>query len=112
MWALPLKSAKAGSNSDLLASGAEAPNLREASIRNLLFIPPEVMSQFVQVGNFNLVEKQDPPVVCSAGQGVKKEGDPRHFVRLSRRTVHQRIPFENAQACAAFSISRRLEKHR
>ena len=91
--------------------GTEGTNLREAGIRDLVFIPTEVMSQFVQVGNFNLVKKQGSPVVCWLWPGLPKEGDRRYFVRLSRWTVDQRIPFENAQACA-ISASRWLEKHR
>ena len=45
------------------------------------------MSQFVEVGNSNLAEKCVPPAICCSSQGIEKEGDPRHFVRLSRWSV-------------------------
>jgi hypothetical protein len=43
---------------------------REANIRDLFFIPPEVMSQFVEVGNLDFAEKDGPLVICCSSQGI------------------------------------------
>jgi hypothetical protein len=47
------------------------------------------MSQFVQVGNSNLPKKHTLPVICCSSQGIEKERDPRHFVRLSAITSNR-----------------------
>ncbi len=44
--------------------------LREPDIRDLFFVPPEVMSQFVEVGNLNFAEKHGPLVLCCSSQGI------------------------------------------
>ena len=58
-------------------------------ICDLFFVPPEVMSEFVEVGYSNFAEKVGPPVMCCSSQGIEKEGDARHFVGLIRRPVQQ-----------------------
>ena len=44
--------------------------LREPDIRDLFFVPPEIMSQFVEVGNLNFAEKHGPLVLCCSSQGI------------------------------------------
>jgi len=44
--------------------------LREPDIRDLFFVPPEIMSQFVEVGNLNFAEKQGPLVLCCSSQRI------------------------------------------
>ena len=68
----------------------------EADIGNLSFIPPKIMSQFVKVRNLNLAEKHFPPMSRCLSQGNDKEGDPRHFIGLSGRPLHQGKSFENS----------------
>jgi hypothetical protein len=66
---------------------SEADALRQAGIRNLSFVPPEVMPQFVEVGRPNFAKKDGPLVICSLSQRLDKEGDPRHLIGLSRRPL-------------------------
>ena len=70
--------------------------LRQAEVRDLSFVPPKVMSQFVEVGNSDFAEKHGLPVICCLSQGIEKEGDPGHFVKLIRWPVQQGTALENA----------------
>jgi hypothetical protein len=84
---------------------------RQADICDLFFVPPEVMAQFVEVGNPYLAEKRGPPIIRGFSQRTNKERDPWHFIRLNRRPLQQGIPFKNPQTRTAFSSPRQSEKH-
>ena len=68
---------------------ANIASLREPGICDLFFVPPEVMSEFVEVGYSNFAEKDGSRVMCCSGQSIEKEGDARHLVGLIRRPVQQ-----------------------
>ena len=60
----------------------------KADICYLSFVPPEVMAQFVEVGYPNLSEKQRLLIIRCLSKGIDKEGNSRHFTRLTWLPIH------------------------
>jgi hypothetical protein len=60
----------------------------KADTRYLSFVPTEVMAQFVEVSYPNLSEKQRLPIIRCLSQGIDKEGNSRHFIRLNWLPIH------------------------
>ncbi len=54
------------------SSDSLTPDLPQADIGDLSFIPPKIVSQLVEVGNLNLAEKPFPPIIRYFSQGVDK----------------------------------------
>jgi hypothetical protein len=54
------------------------------------------LSQFMEIGNPNLAEKNGPSVIRCLSQRIDKERDSWHFIRLIWQPIDQGIPFENA----------------
>src|SRR5262249_21718498 len=64
-----------------------------ADVSNVSFVPPEIVSQFVEIGFPSLAEKHSPPIIRCFSQGIDKEGNPWHFISLSRRP--RAVPRQN-----------------
>jgi hypothetical protein len=86
--------------------------LFEANIGKFPFVPPEIVSQLMEVRHPDLAEERLATIVRCLSQGIDKESDPRHFIRATRRSLDQRIPFKDSEINAAFLVLCSAEKYR
>ena len=69
---LPAPRTPAVNHRNTASSDSLTPDLPQADIGDLSFIPPKIVSQLVEVGNLNLAEKPFPPIIRYFSQGVDK----------------------------------------